>query len=91
MSVDCYILSSNLQLSPDEQKQVLGKRRGNTLSRRSILKSYHPHIKKENNTLQIEGVSEIRQAKGLPVYTMGSATTRGLRRSACGVVSRPIE
>ena len=32
--------------------------------------------------LHIDGVSEIRQARGLPVYTMGSATTRGLRRSA---------
>lgn len=71
-----------VQLSQDEQKQVLGKRRGNTLSRRSILKSYHPHVKRENNVIQVEGVSEIRQAKGQPVYTMGSATTRGLRRSA---------
>ena len=56
-----------LQLSAEEQKQVLGKRRGNTLSRRSILKSYHPHVKKENNVMQIEGVSEIRQARGSPM------------------------
>lgn len=61
---------------------MLGKRRGNTLSRRSILKSYHPHVKKENNVMQIEGVSEIRQARGLPVYSMGSATAQGLRRWA---------
>jgi len=70
-----------MQLSPDEQKQVLGKRRGNTLSRRSILKSYHPTTKKQHNVMQIDGVNELRQAKGMPVYTMGTATLRGLRRS----------
>ena len=70
-----------LQLSPDEQKQVLGKRRGNTLSRRSILKSYHPTTKKQHNVLHIDGVNELRQAKGMPVYTMGTATLQGLRRS----------
>ena len=71
-----------LQLSPDEQKQVLGKRRGNTLSRRSILKSFHPTTKKQHNVMHIEGVNELRQAKGMPVYTMGTATLPGLRRSA---------
>ena len=70
-----------VQLSPDEQKQVLGKRRGNTLSRRSILKSYHPTTKKQHNAMHIDGVSELRQAKGMPVYTMGTADLRGLRRS----------
>ena len=70
-----------MQLSPDEQKQVLGKRRGNTLSRRSILKSYHPTTKKQHNVMHIDGVTELRQAKGMPVYTMGTATLRGLRRS----------
>ena len=69
-----------MQLSPDEQKQVLGKRRGNTLSRRSILKSYHPTTKKQHNVMHIDGVSELRQAKGMPVFTMGSANLRGLRR-----------
>lgn len=67
-------------MSPDEQKQVLGKRRGNTLSRRSILKSYHPTTKKQHNVMHIDGVSELRQAKGMPVFTMGSANLRGLRR-----------
>lgn len=75
------ILHGVMQLSPDEQKQVLGKRRGNTLSRRSILKSYHPTTKKQHNALHIDGVSELRQAKGMPVYTMGTANLRGLRRS----------
>ena len=70
-----------VQLSPDEQKQVLGKRRGNTLSRRSILKSYHPTTKKQHNAMHIDGVNELRQAKGMPVYTMGTANLRGLRRS----------
>ncbi len=31
--------------------------------------------------MQIDGVNELRQAKGMPVYTMGTATLRGLRRS----------
>ena len=70
-----------VQLSSDEQKQVLGKRRGNTLSRRSILKSYHPTTKKQHNAMHIDGVNELRQAKGVPVYTMGTANLRGLRRS----------
>ncbi|KAL3150044.1 hypothetical protein ABBQ38_013395 [Trebouxia sp. C0009 RCD-2024] len=77
------------ELSPDEQKQVLGKRRGNTLSRRSILKSYHPTTKKQHNVMHIDGVSELRQAKGMPVFTMGSANLRGLRRLLSELGARP--
>ena len=40
------------QVTADELRRVLGKRRGSTLSRRSILKSYQPHTNPRRNAFQ---------------------------------------
>ncbi|KAK9839780.1 hypothetical protein WJX81_000925 [Elliptochloris bilobata] len=67
------------EVTADELRRVLGKRRGSTLSRRSILKSYQPHTNPRHNAFHVEGVSNVRQARGLPVYTVGSCSVQGLR------------
>ncbi|GAB4814185.1 hypothetical protein N2152v2_001231 [Parachlorella kessleri] len=73
---------SGRDVSLEEQRLVLMKRRGSTVGRRSILKSSAPAGGpcKALNALQLEGVADIRQAEGVPVYTLGHATVEGLRR-----------
>ena len=46
------ILRPCTQVTADELRRVLGKRRGSTLSRRSILKSYQPHTNPRHNAFQ---------------------------------------
>lgn len=60
----------------DEQKHVLARRRGNTLSRRSILKSYKPAHAIHNNAMQLEGVADIRKVSTLPIFAVGSCTVQ---------------
>ena len=60
----------------EEQKHALSKRRGNTLSRRSILKSYKPAHAVRHNALHLEGVADIRKVSTLPIYTIGSCTVQ---------------
>lgn len=60
----------------DEQKHVLGRRRGNTLSRRSILKSYQPLHAVSNNALHLEGVADVRKVSTLAIYAIGSCTVQ---------------
>ena len=57
---------------------MLSKRQGSTLSRRSILKSYH--AQSGPTALQLPGVPNLRMAKGLPVFTVGSISVQGMRR-----------
>ena len=57
---------------------MLSKRQGSTLSRRSILKSYHAHS--GPTALQLPGVPNLRMARGLPVFTVGSISVQGMRR-----------
>lgn len=71
----CYRVCC-LQVSADEQKHVLGRRKGNTLSRRSIMKSYKPAIDADQNVLQLDGVADIRKVSTLPIYTAGSCTVQ---------------
>ena len=65
-----------LQVSAEEQKHVLGRRKGNTLSRRSIMKSYKPANSADQNVLQLDGVADIRKVSTLPIYTAGSCTVQ---------------
>lgn len=56
--------------------QVLNKRRGRTLTKRTILKSYqHPTLEPV-----LPGVPDLRQSDGLPVYSVGDIPLSGLRR-----------
>lgn len=82
---------SNKDVSLEEQRLVLMKRRGTTVGRRSILKSFNlAHGPAEAlNCLHLEGVTEIRQAEGVPVYTLGNATVEGLRRLFDQLGARP--
>lgn len=79
----------------EEQRNVLLRRKGSTVGRRSILKSFTmndrgkkkllslsrpDHEKSSSNTLDIQGVTDIRKAINLPVYTIGNATVDGLRK-----------
>ena len=59
-----------------EQQSVLARRRGSTLSRRSILKGYLPQASTKHTAMAVEGVTDIRHARGLPVYTMGTASVQ---------------
>ena len=76
MSQGFRIEMESMQVSADEQKHVLGRRKGNTLSRRSIMKSYKPAISADQNVLQLDGVADIRKVSTLPVYTVGSCTVQ---------------
>ncbi|KAK9808828.1 hypothetical protein WJX72_004439 [[Myrmecia] bisecta] len=81
--------TNSRELGAEEQKKVLGKRRGSTLSRRSILKSYQPQSSAKHNAMQVAGVLDIRKAKGLPVYTLGSSTVQGVRNLLSALGARP--
>ena len=70
--------ATGLQVPAEEQRAVLSKRQGSTLSRRSILKSYHAHS--GPTALQLPGVPNLRMARGLPVFTVGSISVQGMRR-----------
>lgn len=59
-----------------EQQAVLARRRGSTLSRRSILKGYLPQASTKHTAMVVEGVTDIRHARGLPVYTIGTASVQ---------------
>ena len=63
-----------VQVEVSEQQAVLSRRRGSTLSRKSILKGYLPQASTKFTAMNLEGVTDIRHAHGLPVYTMGTAS-----------------
>jgi hypothetical protein len=65
-----------VQVGADEQKQVLGRRKGNTISKRSIMKSYKPANTVQQNVVQLDGVADIRKVSTLPIYTVGSCTVQ---------------
>ncbi len=78
--------AAGLQVSAEEQRAVLSKRQGSTLSRRSILKSYH--AQSGPTALQLPGVPNLRMAKGLPVFTVGSISVQGMRRWSTATVHK---
>jgi hypothetical protein len=69
---------------------VLSRRRGSTLSRRSILKSHRPDTSRPK-ALNVEGVLDLRQARGLPIYTLGQCTVqvRIYLQVLCGTHNTP--
>lgn len=63
------------EVTLQEQQQVLSKRRGRTLTKRTILKSYF-----DTTTDMGEGDVDARKAEGLEVYTVGNTSACGLRK-----------
>ena len=67
-----------LQVSLAEQREVLTKRNGSTLSRRSILKSYtgpqQPRGKR--SPLAFDGAADVRQASSLPLLSVGTCSVQ---------------
>ena len=67
-----------------EARSILLRRRGHTIGKRTILKSYTiqgeafgydvPH------EYLVEGITDIQGVKGLPILTVGNATISGLRK-----------
>lgn len=90
--------SSGKHVSLDEQRQVLLRRKGSTVGRRSILKSF-TMAGKHNPlpagelavpaALLLEGLIDCRKAEGLPVYTVGQSTVEGLRKLLGSLGARP--
>lgn len=71
-------------LSIAESRKVLLRRKGSTLGRRTILKSYTiPGNLMEGlvpSHLLVDGISDIRVLKEQPIFTIGNANVSGLRR-----------
>ena len=66
-----------------EQRKVLLHRRGSTVGRRSILKTFTPSQKVQAyssfSCFSIPGVTDVRASISAPVYTLGNSTVDGLR------------
>ena len=60
-----------MQVELIEQRAVLAKRHGSTLTKRSILKGYHAAGSLRRGP-EVEGIADLRQVRGLPVYSAGS-------------------
>eukprot|EP00887_Chlorella_sp_A99_P002448 scaffold10.g2448.t1 len=77
-------------VGPEEQRQVLLRRRGSTVGRRSILKSFMlGGASRCAEALRVDGVTELRQAEGLPVFALGNASVEGLRRLLAALGALP--
>ena len=67
-----------------EAKRVLLHRRGNTISKKTILKSYTLRGDTFGCNVPasylVNGITDIQGVKGLPIFTMGNATISGLRK-----------
>jgi hypothetical protein len=80
-------------LRPERQLPALGGRRARALRRRSA-RAPAPAGRRRGRRrararAQVEGVSDVRQARGLPVYTVGSCSVQGLRNLLSHVRSPP--
>ncbi|PSC67685.1 paladin isoform X1 [Micractinium conductrix] len=81
---------SGRNVSLDEQRRVLMKRRGSVVGRRSILKSYTLAAGgRQAGPLAVEGVSDIRHVEGLPIAALGDACVDGLRRLLDAAGAKP--
>lgn len=67
-----------------EARAILMRRRGNTIGKKTILKSYT--IRGEHHglnvppELMVDGISDIQGVDGLPIFTIGNASIAGLRK-----------
>jgi hypothetical protein len=64
-------------VTPEEQQHVLATRKGRTLNRRIILKSY---LSRAPDPSLPPGTPDLRQASHLPIYTIGNSSCSGLRK-----------
>lgn len=89
--LECLSLSSSAMsfdtdkdVSIIEARGVLMRRRGNTIGKRTILKSYtiagEHHGRNVSPHLLVDGISDIQAVDGLPIYTIGNASISGLRQ-----------
>jgi hypothetical protein len=80
---------SGLNVSLDEQRRVLMKRRGSVVGRRSILKSYHQpppppgRARSGASPLLVEGVSDVRHVQVGCVWGGGGGRTGADSPTAC--------
>eukprot|EP00878_Enallax_costatus_P006221 GHUV01006524.1.p1 GENE.GHUV01006524.1~~GHUV01006524.1.p1 ORF type:complete len:1656 (+),score=579.22 GHUV01006524.1:267-5234(+) len=63
------------EVTPTQQDEVLRKRRGKTLNRRIILKSY---LARAADPSLPPGTPDVRQADGLPVFAVGNVSVDAL-------------
>ncbi|WIA11258.1 hypothetical protein OEZ85_011384 [Tetradesmus obliquus] len=66
-----------VEVTPAEQEEVLRKRRGKTLNRRIILKSY---LARAADPSLPPGTPDVRQAEGLPVFAVGNVAYEALAK-----------
>ncbi|KAF6255732.1 inositol hexakisphosphate-domain-containing protein [Scenedesmus sp. NREL 46B-D3] len=66
-----------VEVTPAEQEEVLRKRRGKTLNRRIILKSY---LARAADPSLPRGTPDVRQAEGLPVFAVGNVAYDALAK-----------
>ena len=89
--MECLSLSSSAKsfdtdkdVSIIEARGVLTRRRGNTIGKRTILKSYtiagEHHGRNVPPELMVGGISDIQSVDGLPIFTIGNASISGLRK-----------
>ena len=83
----------HLSVPVSEQRKVLLHRRGSTVGRRSILKSFaSPSLPRGVASLScfiVPGVTDVRCMVGPPVYTLGNATVEGLRGLLTALCASP--
>ncbi|KAK9804170.1 hypothetical protein WJX73_008272 [Symbiochloris irregularis] len=73
-----------------EQRNVLSKRHGSTLSRRSILKAHNaPQQAPKRGLLSFDGITDVRQASDMPVFSVGMCSVQGLRNLLRHFGARP--
>ena len=67
-----------------EARSILMRRRGNTIGKKTILKSYTIEGEHRGRNvppeLLVSGISDIQAVDGLPIFTIGNASISGLRK-----------
>lgn len=86
-SLSSLSVSSDLdrdEVSIIEARAILMRRRGNTIGKKTILKSYttegEHHGLNVPPELMVPGISDIQAVDGLPIFTIGNASISGLRK-----------
>lgn len=77
-------ISSDHHVSISEARRILLRRRGHTIGKRTILKSYTLQKNTDGRNvpkdLLVKGISDMRKVKQQPIFTFGNATISGLRQ-----------
>jgi hypothetical protein len=76
--------SSDHHVSISEARRILLRRRGHTIGKRTILKSYTLQKNTDGTNvpkdLLVKGISDMRKVNQQPIFTFGNATISGLRQ-----------